>query len=422
MTTNIIRKNSEDIEKISAEFSQQLSNMTQNEQAHTSFMTAAFNLILHIITYQQTQDALIGLILDTQHGRINPLLLSPDQFNKQISIIQGHIPSAVKIPGYKAGENLAKLYKLISTKARVLESKIIIEISIPLITRQAFQLFHIIPVLTTQNNHSVSIIPNAEYLAIMLDRSKYWTMDEMALQKCINMDIDQYMCKSIQPIYTSNSGIAECEVRMLSHSLELAPSCKINIQTKPKNVSWNKLKAGNTWIVHAVKPQSLDVICGENLYSLTINGTLKIEVRKNCEIKHASTIINAHEVYRSSLNSSFNPKINIHEYIDVKKDEIFLNTIKNSTGMELKKLEDFIQSQKQQIKSPLDKIGSLSTHDIHHYCAIYIMIVLFIITSCSGIWYVIKYTKFMQKCRNEENAPTAAPRSMFELENIVLQN
>lgn len=413
MTSNVIRKNSEDIIRISNEFSQQLNQMAQNEQAHTSFMAAAFNLILHIITYQQTQDALIGLVLDTQHGRINPLLLSPEQFSQQISIIQGHIPSAVKLPAYKPGENLANLYKLISTKARVLDSKIIIAISIPLINREAFQLFHIIPVLSTRKNKSISIIPNTNYLAITLDRSKYWTMDELTLQKCMNLDINQYMCKSSQPIYTLNSGVAECEVKILSHSTDLAKSCLISIQSTPKPLSWNKLKAGNTWIVHATNPQSLDVICGEELYSLTINGTLKIEVMKNCEIKHASTIINAHEVYKSSLNTSFNPKFSIHDYMKFNKDETLLDTLKNSTNLELRELENFIKIQKQEMNIPLDDIKTISVHDIHHYTVFYIFIVLIII-GCSI--YAFKHHKALLCTNCTKQPPQPKPRSQFDIE------
>lgn len=154
MTKNIVKKNSEDINKIAGEFSKQLEAMSESEQAHTSFMTAAFNLILHIITYQQTQDALIGLVLDTQHGKINPLLLSPKQFVKQITEIQSHIPADVQIPGYKPGDNLSTVYGLISTKTRVLKEKIIIEITIPLSNREQFQLFKLIPLPTTQNDQT----------------------------------------------------------------------------------------------------------------------------------------------------------------------------------------------------------------------------------------------------------------------------
>lgn len=407
MTVNIIRKNSNDILAISNEFSNQLEEMSNNEKAHASFMAAAFNLMLHIITYQQTQNALIDLVLDTQHGKINPLLLSPEQFIKQITVIQEHIPVSVKIPGYRAGENLSTLYKLISTRARVLESKIIIELSIPLINMEQFQLFNLVSIPTTQHNHSVVLTPSTKYLAITLDRSKYWVMDEFAFQRCISQGEKKYFCKSNQPVYTSNSKVAECEVNLLSHRKEFAKSCRIMITTEPQTISWVKLKAGNTWIVHAPAPQSVDVICNDKLQSILLNGTIKLELFNSCQIKHASTIIHAHEVYSSGLNSSFNPTLNVHEVVNsghINRTQNDVN-IRKSSFTELGDLDKYIHQQKGETQKTLNNI---SQHDVHQFIMLYAIIIIIIV---GGVWFAfIKYKHLCGKCKSDKK-PVPAKRA-----------
>lgn len=123
-------------------------------------------------------------MFDTQHGKINPLLLSPEQFIKQITEIQSHVLAWVWIPGYKLGDKLSKLYGLISTKTSVLDQKIIIEITIPLSNREQFQLFNLIPIPTTLNGRSISIKPITNYLAITWDRGKYWLLSHEQLRGC----------------------------------------------------------------------------------------------------------------------------------------------------------------------------------------------------------------------------------------------
>lgn len=397
MTANIMRKNRNDISKISNEFSNQLDQISEDENVHSAFMSAAFNLMLHITKCRQTQDALLDLVLDSQHGKINPLLLSPEQFARQISIIQGHIPTSVKIPGYKAGENLSSVYKIISTRARVMKSKIIIEVSIPLINVEQFQLFNLVPITTTQNNHSVSIKPSAKYLATTLDRGKYWIMDEIDFRACRSTKSKEYICDSNRPLYTSNSKVAECEIKLLSHAKEFARTCKVMIVPEQKSVSWVKLNSGNTWILHAPMPQAIDVICEDKLHSVSVSGTVKVELFRGCQIKHESTIIHAHEVYSSSLNSSFNPSLNIHREPALQRLNTTRISFVNQGSMDLEELDKYISQQDNSVHKPLGH--AISSHDIHQFIALYITIFVMLIVVC---WYV--YNRYViDWCRSKKS-------------------
>lgn len=165
-TANIIQKNRDEIQEQFSNFENQVRNFEQSSNKEHDFLSAALSIFLHINSYQKIQDALIDLVIDTQHGKISPLLLSPDQLLNQLAIIQGNLDPYVSIPGYKSSNDLVKIYKLMSTKTRVLNSKIMIEIKIPLINSEQFQIFNLVPIPTNHNDNLVSIIPSATYLAI----------------------------------------------------------------------------------------------------------------------------------------------------------------------------------------------------------------------------------------------------------------
>lgn len=293
MTLNILRKNKEEINIMACKFKHELNDAANKEQAQHMFTSAAISLIIHMTSYQNTQDALINLVLDTQHGKKKPLLFSPEQFIHQISIIQNHISPSLTGPGYRPNKSLADVYRLITAKTRVLESTILIQLTIPLISREQFQLFHMVPVPTTYNHQTVQILPSAKYLAITLDRTKYWTMNEFLLHQCVNQNYENYLCKANGPIYNIDSGVADCEVGLLKHRQTLAKTCKLQFMIN-ETVIWIKLQSGNTWIMYSQKPQPVDIICGNTLQTVIINNTNLIIIGQNCQMKHTTTTINAY--------------------------------------------------------------------------------------------------------------------------------
>lgn len=266
------------------------------------------------------------------------------------------------------------------------------------------------------------IKPISDYLAITLDRNKYWLLNNEMLQTCNKLNNKNFVCKSKQPVYTQNSKVAECEVELLSHRNKLSDTCRIDMIKNTRSIYWINMDAGNSWIVHAPQEQSIDVICGDNLETILINGTIKLEIQRSCTIKYDSTIINAHEIFKNELTSSFNPMINIHDVIKEKNFTSLYNFNKNITNMELRKLDYFINQQKEQIikTTPLET----SSTDIHQFVISYMAISLVIVISIIGyIKYRINHKKKKEGADKSINmVPVAAPRlsrSMFDLPNIM---
>lgn len=372
-TTNIIKKEKKDIDLQLELFKNQLTAMNENTHASHLFITAALRILIQLTTYQLTQNALLGLVLDTQNGKLNPLLLTPNQFVEQITFIQGHISPTMRIPGYDSRSDLAILYKIISTKARVMENMIIIEIGIPLVTREQFQIFHILPLPTLHKR--ISIIPTTPYLAITLDRNKYWLINDGEINSCILLQERKYICNTRTTMYTSNSGVARCEVSLLLHKEELDSSCKIKLATPKKEITWIPLRAKNNWIIQSSSPQIFDVICGDKLTELHINGTAILKIFQRCKIRHAATIISAHEIINSNTSTSFMPRANLNLALQEIHQHDKKMPSHSSTELELENLSKFINKQK---KMEMDIPTNTNSTDMHQFGIIYGLLIVVI--------------------------------------------
>lgn len=425
-TANIIKKDEKRVQEQVQEFKNQLTNVEKNVHVAHTFVAAAFNLFVQITSYRETQEALLSLILDTQHGKINPLLLTPRQFKNQISMIQHHTVSTEKIPGYESNGDLTKLYKIISAKTRVTKEKIIIEINIPLVSGEKYQLFRVIPLPTRHDGKTVEIQPSSQYLSITLDRNKYWLLNDFELSQCNSSNGAEYLCNVNTPIYTANSNVAACEVTLLAHKRELEGTCKIKISVRSGDIKWIALHRQNSWIVTTSTQQSFNIICGDKVTEITVNGTIIMNVMQACQIRNASQLIGVHNVISSRFNTEFLPTINLSEIVkSYTKDVVHTNyTVGNGNGIELEKLGDFINQQK--VKNTLTP-SRINSMDVHQFSVAYLCMAGILGIVCFGY---IQYKKNKETLTNIKNQvkeyelkllPKAAPRlsrSMFELPNI----
>lgn len=210
---HIFKDHLETIQNQISEVMYQTNNITielEAEKVEQVLLKACLHLSIMISSVQRTQMAILQVITDTQHGTINPLLMTPKQLKTAATFLKEHLPSNLRLPGSEENMNLGKLYKLITIHGQLTREYTIFTIRVPLLLTDQFEIYNLVPVPTQINMKFVSNKPSTDYLGINLHRDQYYPISELALSQCTETDEERYLCKQKHPVYTTKSQISDC--------------------------------------------------------------------------------------------------------------------------------------------------------------------------------------------------------------------
>ncbi|XP_047538672.1 uncharacterized protein LOC125072191 [Vanessa atalanta] len=122
--------------------------MHQVEKERQSTLQA-FHLLSSLISVdviisnlRRTQDTLLDIVTDIYNGRLNIHLLTPAELTQQLNVIFGHLQDDVVVPT----DNFRDIYGLLQVRAKVTRRFLIMEIKIPLLNRDQFELNDVISI------------------------------------------------------------------------------------------------------------------------------------------------------------------------------------------------------------------------------------------------------------------------------------
>jgi len=71
----------------------------------------------------------MGVLIDSHHGKINPLLLTPRQLSEEVTKIKSHLSQQLYLP--IEDNNLLQIYKLLTVDGSIAEDHVIFTIQLP---------------------------------------------------------------------------------------------------------------------------------------------------------------------------------------------------------------------------------------------------------------------------------------------------
>lgn len=354
---------------------------------------AISTVILSLMRYQNTQRAILDMLLDVKHGIPNPSVINPLQLEHMLAIIRKNLPPDTILPISSTSNKLIDLYRLSQTSTNKINNQILIEIKIPLPLSITFQIYKIIPLPTAINNSFVYIKPTTEYLLVTLNRDKHYPIRAEDLNKCIILPRNLHLCKITHPILNSNAKTNHCEMELLKHTLEVPSSCKVN---KLKTTTlWVQLSNPNKWLYSLSNPLTVDNICGNNIETLMLKNSGILEISPTCYIRSDELTLYGHSERSSISNKFYLPSINLTEISPIKITNLHLPKtimIHNRDHQALFELSKEIKSLENTEET---KLTSVTPHDIHHYSFIYILITIVI------IYCIIKASKMYLKIKSK---------------------
>lgn len=375
VTANVLKKTTEQIqqqfevfnEHVTANLETLRQGIESNKGSQTfTAMVTYLNLITS--TYERSQKELIDLLVDAHNGKISPFLLTPMQLREEIKFIREHITTSLIIPGEGSSEDLLNLYKLITVKSRITNENIIFKVTIPLPTASLYQVFRVYPVPTNHKSEFMYIEPSSDYLATTLHRDFLYPLTASEIKECIKTEDLGLLCKQHHPIYSTQSSMNQCEMRLLNHKKIEPNTCKIK-KTTPSQY-WIQLEHPNHWIYVTDDETTINIVCGKDVAIRTLNGSGLIKLNDDCTIKHKSMSISAQSSITIYKKSSFLPPTNLSSILpdlETSHQSIQPAPLSHLDTQDISKL-----TITKEFTTSLDK------HHIHHYVSTYVIIILVI--------------------------------------------
>ncbi|KAG7297354.1 hypothetical protein JYU34_019327 [Plutella xylostella] len=385
---NIILRNEESINKqlhLLKEHSFQTNEYLRNMQirAEETAMMTYFNSIsisvnIIINKLRRMQEDVLETLQDIHQGHLDTRVLSADQLKRELREISSQIPKYLSLPMDDMYSDITELYKAIRVKAALTTNSLILEVQIPLIHNDQFQIYRVIPIPLISGSLARTAITTTEYLAINIIKDTYIQLTNEEIRQCIAMGQNRYLCKINKPIHNMHQHNDPCEIAVLAKNN--LPKC--TFRTSTCSNEWIELKSKNSWIYVCCGTCRITIICQKHMTSRVINTTGIIGLQQGCTIKRDEATIYTENSYRSSIN--INNKIALPTLSDINNMTILpVQDTDNTTESHYNALMQ-LKQQIWELKNKSEFPAQITDHDIHQYAATYstlgLVLMLFIIT------------------------------------------
>ena len=226
-TINIIRKNQlaakarfkqleQEIKNYSAAM-QDINNVLIQIHLTQLFNSGVLELNLILNNIRKIQSSILDTLIDTHHGKISPLLLTPKQLQTEVDQIKLHVPTSVTLPVTEKDE-LLQIFKLMKVQGRLTRQYVVFKLTLPLVELEQFKMFQLIPVPNILNNTMVAIKSCTEFMGITASHKQYIILTKSELNSCDRIKEDMFLCSNVQTRYNYGSEICMCEINLYNNS------------------------------------------------------------------------------------------------------------------------------------------------------------------------------------------------------------
>ncbi|XP_023289352.1 uncharacterized protein LOC111674183 [Orussus abietinus] len=274
-------------------------NQQSLEKHREAYKTAIWRWITALGSLAQEYRSGILLITDVvlfaRQGILHPAILSPEQLEKSVSLIQETSP--LEFPLSTQELLTGSLNHLAEVQTQYQENRLILILSFPLLDKEPFQLYKVYPIPTQQPYGTAKpiaayVLPRSPYFALSEDQNYYFTPEEQYIQQCLTHRHD-LLCELTIPLHKTESS-TNCEIQLLTRPQETQwRTCDLKLTT-PGTTFWQKLPAPNSWLYSAIKSDTLKVHCRNKITDVEeIQGQGILQLAPGCKAITPSTRLTA---------------------------------------------------------------------------------------------------------------------------------
>lgn len=371
-TLNVLKKTTDEINGQFKELNEKVQNISQMLNTDYSlfkkamdFFAVADQLSSLFTEVEHIQARVIGLLIDINHGKVNPNLVRPNQLQAEVMKIKDQLPKGLRLPGEKDNV-LQAIYKVMTAHGLLVEEKLVIDVQIPLVEKSSAEIFRVVPLPMVRNGTAMVAALRQQFLAYNYEMDAYHLLSQSLMNQCQLTGEDEFLCRGNWAWEDAND-----------HSCELAalkPTSKYGCQflkTQNRNF-WIELKTRGSWLFKTKDQVSAHILCAERTKGVfELPGLGIITLQPGCTARIGRTVLTASQEAKTEMSYNSTSYI-LREVKDIAMvDELNYNKIDHSSTIQ--GLEEEIKMMK---ANPIH-LKELSWHHISGHISL-ILIILFL--------------------------------------------
>lgn len=273
-----------------------------------NFNTIAATLALTLIDHDQITNEIKGILSHTLKGEIIDLI-PINQLEDNLYFINDQVAKDEELAIEFKTESVYNIFKTATIHSILRNNIVIIEIGLPILELEEFDIFRSIPIPTKVEQNYVTILPSSNMFITNTEKTQYIPLSDQEFGDCISRDANRVICKQIVPIHNGEDNT--CELILLSkpYMKSLPQNCEI--RTLPSKNYIIYLHELNKFFCVIETPIQFQTICPNGTEAFKMENSGILEIMNNCYIKNENFIIKSHTVEQYKNNVVINPKFNL---------------------------------------------------------------------------------------------------------------
>lgn len=272
------------------------SNLTTFTQIEQTLISDNFNYLAHsatliMIELNRISDIIMQLLTNNVSTRITELI-PVDILQDNLRDISFNLEIGKKLPIDVEKDNIYEIFDMITIKSTVVNDKLLMILSLPIINEISYDLFRTVPIPTQHMKEVIIIQPSTEYILVNKAASQFIPITSTEYTKCLRKPNNQLICTPTSPIYLNKHH--KCEFCLFNKididDLEI--HCEFNIRKIQRRNYFIKLDAPNYYYVFVIYPITIRFICaGREPEEMLISEHGILLIDDHCILKTDSLLI-----------------------------------------------------------------------------------------------------------------------------------
>ncbi|ABM45723.1 F protein [Spodoptera frugiperda multiple nucleopolyhedrovirus] len=292
----------------------QLSSYSDKENVQCRIIAENFNILCRQLDEVATLYNKLDLAVDNAKlNRLNSFVISPERLLNEMRNVSGHlaglswpVPLTNKAV-HTLVDNVINVHVFVTA-----ERKLLFIVEVPLVSSEAFDVFHSIPLPYCDSDHKCAVLlPDSKYLGVSLDRRSYVRLDDTNTCRITDKIM---LCFKPQIIYDVNQAKL-CDIKIFiknDKDIDYNRDCDIRVG-KFESELFYATSDYNNWLYVLQNDIDLNIQCipsdtrpdGMSIEPVVLHagvGLIHATGKDNCKLTTKKSRLTVHDLY-NNLNS-----------------------------------------------------------------------------------------------------------------------